>query len=218
VSKSSDELLTRQITYFLTYSTYLANRPGTGESAVVDVEALREARVVRHLGKVVQVDPIKPTLKAPGNGRLKLKCDILLSSFAIRVNLRRYTPEFPLYMLADIVDVYYVDAYGRAVQIDPMKPVLKAPGTMLLKPICDERLSNFAFKFNLRCYITAPSNTSKRATTSPAAPTRSSHPLANTLLSTPLQGQGESLVPPHTRGRVSLYDKVRETTWTLSNK
>jgi len=33
-----------------------------------------------------------------------------------------------------------------------MKPVLKAPGPMLLKLICDEPLSNFAFNFNLRHY------------------------------------------------------------------
>ena len=37
-------------------------------------------------------------------------------------------------------------------QVDPIDPVLKAPGYMLLKLICDEPLSSFAFKFNLRCY------------------------------------------------------------------
>ena len=36
-----------------------------------------------------------------------------------------------------------------------MKPVLKAPGTMLLKLRYDEPLSNFAFNFNLRRYISA---------------------------------------------------------------
>ena len=41
---------------------------------------------------------------------------------------------------------------GRAVQIHPITPVLKAPGYMLLKPIYDEPLSTFAFKFNLRRY------------------------------------------------------------------
>jgi len=39
----------------------------------------------------VQVDPIKPMLKAPGTKRLKLKIDELLSSFAFNLNLRRYT-------------------------------------------------------------------------------------------------------------------------------
>ena len=40
-------------------------------------------------------------------------------------------------------------------QVEPMKPVLKAPGTMLLKLIYDEPLSNFAFNFNLRRYAKA---------------------------------------------------------------
>jgi len=38
----------------------------------------------------VQVDPIKPTLKAPGTERLKLKCDEPLLNFAFNFNLRRY--------------------------------------------------------------------------------------------------------------------------------
>ena len=42
-------------------------------------------------GRVVQVDPINPTLKAPGTKRLKLKCDDMVSSFAFKFNLRRYT-------------------------------------------------------------------------------------------------------------------------------
>ena len=40
---------------------------------------------------------------------------------------------------------------GRAVQVDPIKPTLKAPGRLELK--CDEPLSNFAFNFNPRRYI-----------------------------------------------------------------
>jgi len=40
-------------------------------------------------GRAVHVDPIKPTLKAPGTKSLKLNC-ILLSSFAFKFNLRRY--------------------------------------------------------------------------------------------------------------------------------
>ena len=35
-------------------------------------------------------------------------------------------------------------------QVAPIKPVLKAPGTILLKLRCDKPLSNIAFKFNLR--------------------------------------------------------------------
>ena len=39
----------------------------------------------------MQVDPIKPKFKPPGSKRLKLKCDVLLSNFALKFNLRRYT-------------------------------------------------------------------------------------------------------------------------------
>ena len=42
---------------------------------------------------------------------------------------------------------------GRAVQIDPMKLALKAPGSMLMKLVYDEPLSTFAFKLNLRRYV-----------------------------------------------------------------
>ena len=44
----------------------------------------------RHRGKAVQVEPMKPTLKAPGTKRLTLKYDKLLSSFGFNFNLRRY--------------------------------------------------------------------------------------------------------------------------------
>ena len=39
----------------------------------------------------MQVDPIKPTLKAPGSKRLNPFFYELLSSFAFKSNLRRYT-------------------------------------------------------------------------------------------------------------------------------
>ena len=42
-------------------------------------------------GRAVQVDPIKPKVKAPGTKRLTLKCDEPLSSFDFKFNLRRYT-------------------------------------------------------------------------------------------------------------------------------
>ena len=37
-------------------------------------------------------------------------------------------------------------------QVDPIRPTLKLPGTKRLKLECDEPLSNFAFNFNLRRY------------------------------------------------------------------
>ena len=41
----------------------------------------------------MQVDPIKPKLKPPGTKRWKLKRVILLSNFAFKFNLRRYSPD-----------------------------------------------------------------------------------------------------------------------------
>jgi hypothetical protein len=38
----------------------------------------------------VQVDPMRPELKAPETNLLTFKCDVPLSSFAFNVNLRRY--------------------------------------------------------------------------------------------------------------------------------
>jgi len=43
------------------------------------------------LGGAVHVDSMKPTLKAPGTKRLKQKKYKLLSSFAFKFNVRRYT-------------------------------------------------------------------------------------------------------------------------------
>ena len=39
----------------------------------------------------MQVDPIKPMLKPPGTELLKLKHDVLLSTFAFNFNSRLYT-------------------------------------------------------------------------------------------------------------------------------
>ena len=41
----------------------------------------------------MQADPIKPTLRAPGTKSLKLQHDELLSDFAFKFNLHRYTKE-----------------------------------------------------------------------------------------------------------------------------
>ena len=53
------------------------------------VRALAGAELHAH-GRAVQVDSIKPKLKPPGTKRLKLNCDILLSTSAFKFNLRRY--------------------------------------------------------------------------------------------------------------------------------
>ena len=41
-------------------------------------------------------------------------------------------------------------------QVDPIKPKLKPPGTERLKLQCDDPLLHFAFNFNLRRYIGMP--------------------------------------------------------------
>ena len=51
---------------------------------------------------------------------------------------------------------HHAPARGRAVQVDPIKPMLRAPGTERLKLKQSVLLSRFAFKFNLRRYIVAP--------------------------------------------------------------
>jgi hypothetical protein len=56
---------------------------------------------------------------------------------------------------------------GRAVQVAPIKPPLKAPRTQLLELQYDELLSSLAFKFNLRRYTAV---TSTRAPCSTPAP------------------------------------------------
>jgi hypothetical protein len=42
------------------------------------------------VGRAVRLDPMKPKLKPHESKHLKLKCDVLLSSFAFKSNLGRY--------------------------------------------------------------------------------------------------------------------------------
>jgi hypothetical protein len=55
----------------------------------------------------VQVDSIKPVLKAPITKRLKLKIDGPLSSFAFKFNLRRYNKEIVIEKIKDLVQEKY---------------------------------------------------------------------------------------------------------------
>jgi len=97
----------------------------------------------------VQIDPIKPMLKATGSARLKLKCDDLLLNFAIDFNMRGYTLVGPVGAGDGRGGVA---VHGLAVQVHPLKPTLKPPGTERLKLQCDILPSTIAFKFNLRRY------------------------------------------------------------------
>jgi hypothetical protein len=74
-------------------------------------------------GRAVQVDPIKPALKAPGSKGLELISDAPLSNCAFKFNLRRYSVGRRHEQGA---------VRRRAVQVDPTKPALKAPGTLRL--------------------------------------------------------------------------------------
>jgi len=53
--------------------------------------------------------------------------------------------------------------HGRPVQVDPIKPTLKAPRTKLWKLTDVEPLSMFAFKSNLRRYITVTATLGKHS-------------------------------------------------------
>jgi len=74
---------------------------------------------------------------------LKRKRDALLSSLAFKVNLRRYSKEV-------------AERLGEAAPVEPLKPMLKAPGTKRLKVTHDYLLSHVACNFKLRRYIWAP--------------------------------------------------------------
>ena len=52
----------------------------------------------------MQLDPIKPTLKAPGPNLLTLKCDEPLSTFAFKFNLRRYNQS----LIRDDTNWFYI--------------------------------------------------------------------------------------------------------------
>jgi hypothetical protein len=79
-------------------------------------------------------------LKAPVSKYLKLKDDILLSTFAFKFKLRRYIWERSsaskhLQMVSGLNRAVFW--LGRAVQVDPMQSKLKPPGTNGLKLKCD---------------------------------------------------------------------------------
>ena len=105
------------------------------------------------LGREVQVDPIRPTLKAPGTKRLEFEYDELLSSFAFNrpisvyhfprraltlcpqlcmgISPRRYT-EIGLLQLVPLRHGGRARR-GEAAHVDPITPKLKPPGTKHLK-------------------------------------------------------------------------------------
>jgi len=106
-----------------------------------------------------RLNPIEPRVESAWLQRLKLNCDEQVSSFAFNFNLRRYNGgERPVRHHRRRVGWHPQPncrrrALGRAVQVAPIRPTLKAPRTKRLKLKCDILLSTAAFKSNLRRYI-----------------------------------------------------------------
>jgi hypothetical protein len=100
------------------------------------------------LGEAAQVDPMNPILKPPGTQHLKLKCDTPLSTSAFKFNLRGYDWVLTAGVLAlthpaaRLAAARYPAARlapaqarrGGAVQVEPINPILKSPGTKCLTP------------------------------------------------------------------------------------
>ena len=61
---------------------------------------------------MVQGDPIRPTLKAPGTKRLRLKSDEPLSNFAFKFELRRYTKLGFIVFLMSFIGYMQIQARG----------------------------------------------------------------------------------------------------------
>ena len=104
----------------------------------------------------MQVDPIKPTLKPPGNKLLELKNGKPLSNFAFNFDLRRFTAVAHA-SGGGCARSRSARRPGAAAQVDPVKPALKAPGVKGLELKYDgprfQFCFNFAFKFHLLRYI-----------------------------------------------------------------
>ena len=90
----------------------------------------------------MQVDSVKPTLKAPDIERLKLLYDEPPSTFAFNINLHLYTKvAMQGVLLKESEDETHV---GRCT-LTASKPVLKAP----LVSELEARISGTAFNFSL---------------------------------------------------------------------
>jgi len=68
----------------------------------------------------------------------------------VPLSVRNHRAVLPMRHLR--VQLHFRPCPGRAVQVDTIKPTLKALGTKRLKFEYVELLSNFAFKFNLCLY------------------------------------------------------------------
>jgi len=90
--------------------------------------AADHAHVGRLPGRVVQVDPIKPTLKAPGVKLFKLKYGRLVSNFGFKFKLRRYTPVVGLSLSPTMDMLATVHEGRRGVYLWANSQMYTAPG------------------------------------------------------------------------------------------
>ena len=81
-------------------------------------------------GRAVQVDPMKPKLKPPGTKRLKLNCDVLLSTSAFKFNLRRY-------IVVDGKTYYKVGSVSQSTQNGAILP----KSHLTIEPFCPKSSS-----------------------------------------------------------------------------
>ena len=81
----------------------------------------------------MQVDPIKPALRVPGTKRLKLKYYKLLSSFAFKSNLRRYSKALQDGRLLDLglSPAFYRIVVGRTLGLADLAEIDPALGHTL---------------------------------------------------------------------------------------
>ena len=115
----------------------------------------------------MQVEPMKPLLKAPGTTLLKLRYDEPDANVTFKFNLRRYSvvarPEnmngggvtacaWSLNGARLATAAWNGTVRGTAMQVDAIKPNFNAPATKRLKLKYNKLLSKFSFKFNLRRY------------------------------------------------------------------
>ena len=86
----------------------------------------------------MQVDPVTPKLTPPGTKRLKLRCDILVSTSAFKFDVRRYMKAAAAATAADLRSAELRSAplaqpaVGRC-RLTVSKPVLKAPTVSALE-------------------------------------------------------------------------------------
>ena len=80
ISRYTDHYGLDGFRYFLMVEGPIASQDSNFSSA--RVHEVYNTDLVNTLGRAMQVDPVNPTLKAPGTKCLKLKCDKLLSNVA----------------------------------------------------------------------------------------------------------------------------------------